>query len=104
MTLEDACADLPTVTWSEVDDDEFASHGARALSGKGAWTWLVVRFPTGVIGFGYEDLPRYWTPEMLRRVRDLLNDDGLDGHTTACGETDCADGCPHAEFGGGGTG
>lgn len=48
LTLAKALATLPSVTdWRDVTGDayEFPANGARALKGRGEWTWLVVQFP-----------------------------------------------------------
>lgn len=55
--LEEASRTLPDVTdWRDAtgDEDEWGANSARALEGRGNWTWLVVQFPLPSGGNGYD--------------------------------------------------
>jgi hypothetical protein len=54
--LDEARATLPRVTdWRDATNDELAAHCARAVEGRGEWTWLVVRYPLPQpTGHGYD--------------------------------------------------
>lgn len=46
QALADASETLSGVTdWRLDTPDEIAAHGAQSLTGRGEWTWTIVRYP-----------------------------------------------------------